>query len=132
MSAGTRPAPQKVGWDEKCPVCGKKWIRRCRRNEWGYYYDNSFSNQGTALTLLCSGPCSRQYAEMRLKKSALKFARTKAWRFLQLYRSGLSKSEIARREGMLQESVYTLIEDAETLHFKEIEWLDQHPGEISA
>lgn len=128
MSAGTRPAPQKVGWDEKCPVCGKKWIRRCRRNEWGYWYNASESQIESYLTLLCSSECSRKYAEMRFLVKVRKVAGTKSAAAIRLRDEGMSTPEALKAAGLNANYSLSVYEDE---MWQELDWLRKHNWEIA-
>ena len=120
------------GYPEKCPVCGKKWIRRCRRDEWGYWYNNSKMQTESYLTLLCSGECSKAYAEQQLRKSALRIAKTKTYKALLMYRDGMSLSNVARFLGINADHMGSMIIQMQDINWKEIEWLDRHPEEVPA
>ena len=117
---------------ETCPVCGRKWTRYCRRDEWGYWYNNSIMQIESKLTLLCSGECARKFADEKLRKTALRLAGTKAFRARQMYRGGMSVSDIGRAIGVAASTVSALISNLENMHYQECKWLDRHPEEVSA
>lgn len=127
-----RAANGKFFHEEKCPVCGKIFIRRCRRNEWGYWYNGAMFQNTNHLTLLCSGECSKIYAEQRLRKDAIRIAGTKAYKALMLVRGGMSITKAARTVGLSNEHIGAILDRLVDLHWKEIEWLDQHPDEVPA
>ena len=123
---------ERIWPQEKCPVCGKTWTRYCRRDEWGYWYNNSIMQIESKLTLFCSGECAKKFADDKMRKTALRIVGTKAFRARQLYRAGMSVTEVGRALGVSASTVSCLIRTLENVHFTEVKWLDRHPEEVSA
>lgn len=117
---------------QTCPICGKKWILRCRRDQWGYWYNNSFSQDDRHLVLFCSGECSRAYADSKIRKTALRLVGTKAFKARQLYKAGMCIADIARALHSAPGSISHMITVIEDLHYQEMRYLDRHPEEVSA
>lgn len=114
--------------EETCPVCGKKFLRRCRRDEWGYWYNASDSQLSGLLVLLCSDQCSRKYAEMRLLRDVRRVAGTKCAQAIRLHDGGMLAEEAARVVGLSSGSgsLYAY----ETTNWKELEWLRAHDWKV--
>lgn len=114
---------------ETCPVCGKKWTRYCRRNEWGYYYNASESQIDSYLTLLCSPECSKKYAEMRMLEKVRKVARSRSAQALKLIDQGVPYADAMKAVGMHPTYSLSVYED---VMWQEIEWLRAHNWEVPA
>lgn len=114
--------------EDTCPVCGKRFIRMCRRNEWGYWYNDSQSGHTARLILLCSGECSKKYAEMRFMRDVKKVAQTKTYQAYRMVMTlGLSVAEAAKRVGITSyDSTMRLMQ---MNHWRELEWLEAHGWE---
>ena len=116
--------------EETCPVCGKKWIRMCRRREWGYWYNNSESQLTSQLTLLCSSECSRKYAEDRLLKEVRKTMESRCAQAIRLVETEkLTYIEAARRVGLKTSHG---IDAFKALRWRELDWLRAHNWEVPA
>lgn len=112
--------------EEKCPVCGRRWIRYCRRGEWGYWYKPSASG---ALTLLCSGECSKKYAEQRFMEDVRRVASTRYAQEIRLCEAGMKREDAIRAVGLRHDHGINQFED---LNWKELDWLRAHNWEVPA
>ena len=111
--------------EEVCPVCGKTFIRRCRRNEWGWRH----TNRNGKVTLLCTGECSKAYAEKAFMRDVRKLTKTKSYQVYKISVSeGISVKKAAERIGLgsYDASMQLLINN----HWKELEWLQSHNWEV--
>lgn len=130
MKHGTRPKVtlEHMWPEETCPVCGKRFMRRCRRSEWGYWYNNSPSQLIANLTLLCSAECAKKFAEMRFFEHMRRFLSTKTSEAIRLMEmEHLSQYQAVKRAGLSNNGS---LEWSYDLYWKEIEYLKQHDWKI--
>jgi len=113
--------------EDVCPVCGKHFIRMCRKNEWGYWYNASETQTGTCLTLLCSGECSRKYAQSRFLMKVRKVARTRSARAIRLRDSGMKTQDALKTVGLNSNYNLHVYEDE---MWQELDWLREHDWEV--
>ena len=112
------------GASKKCPVCGAYFsMRGCRLDEWGPVYDR---------TPLCSIQCMRGYEAADFARSVKRVAGLKAWQIRKALAEGVSHKEISRVFGIRDETITSSVTNLELLYWKELEWLDAHPGEVPA
>lgn len=109
---------------EVCPVCGKEFMRRCKRHEWGYW-----ANAPHGIALLCSSKCCKIFEERQFKESIKAVSTTKAYKVYKLmHRDGMYSAQAMREAGLASYSAVTAME----LHkWKELEWLKAHNWEVS-
>ena len=113
--------------EDVCPVCGKRFIRMCRRNEWGYWYNGNDNQLGGSLTLLCSGECSKKYAAEKFLAKVRKVAGTKSARAIRLRDGGMRTQDALRAVGLNLCYNLNIYEDE---MWKEIDWLREHNWEV--
>jgi len=104
---------------DKCPECGKEYMRRCRRDEWGYY-----SRCGNGLILFCSGKCLRAYENRQFLKRVKEVEESKAYKALRMVeRDNITSIDAIHAVGLKSEAAITNLK----LHrWKELEYLEAH------
>ena len=125
--AGRPEGADLIGRHDTCPVCGKVFLRRCRRDEWGWWW----KGEKKELVLLCSGPCAARYAEDRARSDALKIYHTKAYSYRCQLRDGLTPIRIARRDHISPNTVSVMVQNLELYHWTELQWIEEHREEIA-
>jgi hypothetical protein len=110
--------------EDTCPVCGKKFLRMCRRNEWGYWYGSG----DDGLTLLCSAECSKKYAHDKFMASVRRVMRTKAFAVYKIImQENIPAKEAAKRVGLT--SWDSTLTQLKVNRWKELEWIEKHGWE---
>ena len=110
--------------EETCPECGRVFLRRCARKDWGWTYCGGYRKR----TMLCSGECYKAFAARALRESAQKLARTRNYRYWHMMQvEGMSLSQIARAADRSVSMVNAGINTLEAMHPDELEYLRTHP-----
>ena len=113
--------------EDICPVCGKPFLRMCRRSEWGYYYNGSMYGHGSVLTLLCSDACSREFARRMFMRDVRDVLESKVGRALKIADTeGITLKAAAQRTG----ASLTAMDSIRNVRWKEVEYLRQHKWEV--
>lgn len=114
---------------ETCPVCGTKWERYCRRDEWGFYYIRSDDQLEGALTLFCSDACSKAYAHMQFMDECRRVLASRTGQAFRLHDEGMPMGEALTSVGLnASNSWYSF----ELTHWRAIEWLRGHGWQLGA
>ena len=104
---------------DKCPECGKEFMRRCRRDEWGYY-----SRCGNGLTLFCGSKCLKAYEEREFMKRVKEVENSKAYAAFRLMeRERMTAGDAIRAVGLKSDNV---IHNMQLHRWKELEYLEAH------
>lgn len=121
-----------IGHQEKCPVCGKVWTMRCRRDEWGFWYNSSIDQLEGHLTLLCSAECSKAYALQRLIADARDLMKTTAYQVMKLYKAGMSATQISKKLGVAESTVTCSLVRVRDFHWREWDYIQKHGEDLTA
>ena len=109
--------------EEKCPVCGKRFLRLCSKREWGWAYSPRNSKNNHAI-LLCSGPCLREYVRQEDRKNAEHVATLRCFKAWWMYdQEYMPRDEIARRLNARREDVANMIDLVECMYWQEADYI---------
>ena len=109
-----------------CPVCGKVVTLYCRRDEWGYWYNDTASQIEKRMTYLCSGPCAKAYEDRRMAEVAARIAKTLTYQAIQLVkREGITYAAAGKRLGLEGSNIATMCDTFQDHHFKVLEWMER-------
>ena len=108
---------------EKCSLCGKPFIRKCARNEWGYYAKTQHG-----YMLFCSGPCCKQYEQKQFMDRVQEVYRSRNFKAYRMHQNGRPKVEIMHELGL---SSWGGVDGMELHRWQEIEWLKAHNWEVA-
>ncbi len=109
---------------ETCAECGKQFVRKGRRSEWGYYVRTQ-----RGYSLFCSGPCCKKFEDRQFMESVRHVASTVPYECYKLVtRDGLRQYEALKITGLKSYSAVTAL----ILHqWRELEWLEKHNWEVA-
>ena len=116
-----------------CPVCGREFLKR---KDWGCVVTvrgNSVS-PNSSFVRLCSIPCMRAYEEELLAGEAKKAAKLRCCKTYKMRMiDGLSVEETRKRLGHRYACDVTRdVSKADTVYYREIDWLNRHGWEVTA
>ena len=104
---------------DRCPQCGKEFMRRCRRDEWGYW-----SKENGRLKLFCSSKCIKDYEERIWMEKVTEVANSKSFAAYKLTQTeGLDQRTAMQRVGVKSNNSIT---DLKVNRWKELQWLEDH------
>ena len=111
--------------EKTCPVCGKKWLLKCKEEEWGYAYRNmGHGHKAKRVALLCSYKCERDYAKEQERESAKHVEKLPCFKVWWMYdQEWMSVREISERTGIRTQSVQGMIYLVETMYWREAEYI---------
>lgn len=106
-----------------CPVCGKEFLIK---KDWGCVVSMKGTRYDSAK--VCSIPCMKKLEDMLIEQDALHARNSRILKTYKLHViDGLSKEEVQKILGHpTLESVKNDADNAETMYFREILWLDEH------
>ena len=106
-----------------CPVCGKEFLLQ---QDWGCVVSLKGTRYDSAK--VCSIPCMKKLEDMLIEKEAMHARELRTVKTYKLYEiDGLSKEEIQQMLGHpTLDSVKNDVDNAETMYWREILWLDEH------
>ena len=107
-----------------CPVCGKTVLMYCRKDDWGYGYENQLGGH----VLLCSRPCMDAYAKQDFEKRVERVKKTKAFKAWLMHKQGVPCYRIAKIVGGNPSWVSTSINVLENIYWRELEWIAKQEG----
>ena len=108
----------------KCPVCGRKFIIRCRPDEWGCVGKPGEFGKRQGRVLLCSIGCMRKHEQDAFARSVEKVRGMKAFRLWWLLNvEGRSTSEIVKMTGVRSADVSAYCNQIDLFYWAEAEWL---------
>ena len=104
---------------DKCAECGKEFVRRCRRDEWGYWVHTK-----TGLKLFCCGQCADAFENRLFMESVREVTKTKAFAAYKMAKTkNMPMVQAARTVGVRGDQT---IPSLEMNHWKELEYLEAH------
>ena len=103
---------------EKCAWCGKPFIRKCARAEWGYY-----ARTPHGYMLFCSGPCCKQFEEKQFMQRVQEVYKSRVFKAYMMHKRGISKSEIIKKLGMTS---WSGVDGMELHKWQGLKWLEAH------
>lgn len=104
--------------EEVCPICGKTFIRRCHRDEWGYW-----ANTGNGLMLFCSSACTKEYEERKFMGRVQEVLNSKAYAAYMFTKKGMSNRDAIRAAGLRSDNA---IQNLKLHRWRELEYLEEH------
>lgn len=105
--------------EEVCPICGKTFIRRCNRDEWGYWASTS-----NGLMLFCSGKCTKQYEQQKFMDRVREVASSRAYAaYMLTIKQNMQVIDAIKAVGLKSDSA---INNLKLHRWRELEWLEAH------
>ena len=110
--------------ERKCPVCGKRFILRCKPWEWGCVAQGGEYGRKNSRILLCSIPCMKEYARKTFEKSAEKVMKMRAWEAWRLVNiEKVAMPDVAKIMGITLSQVGQYAGQIDLFYWQEAEWL---------
>ena len=118
---------------QECPLCGRMFPKK---RDWGCEVmgrGSGSSGSGKSRVRLCSIGCMRKYEEQMLERDARHAATLRCCKSYKLHIiDGLPVEEVQKRLGHGRVDYVTVdCENADTMYWKEIEWLNKHGWEAA-
>lgn len=111
----------------KCPVCGQRFFRRCRRSEWGFWSDSMDGK----IYLFCSAKCADKFDRERFLQSCRDTLQTKSFLVWKKVHDGKSVAQVREEFKSSDRAIRHMVEWIETMKFREVEWLEAHNWEVA-